>query len=594
MPNRYYLGLSASWHDPSLAIVNSAGEVVFAEASERYMQDKRAFNCPPDHLLRTRSLVKEYCEPDAELVAAITFSEQALRVLQLGVLGDMNRVVRAGGTKLGELLDSQYDHLYWPHPSAKAMRALTRNSLSQAALSLQSDRSLRNPVEVRRFDHHLTHAMYACRSSDFDAAVCAIVDGYGEWSSTSFFRYRDGAVERLRPRPSLHNVEMHSLGLFYGMVCGMCGFDPMKGEEWKVMGLAPYGKVDPVLYKRLRGLIRIDGLRLVRAMPLAEERRVVESLWTLRRAPEIPPIESADIARTGHEVFCDMMRELLQNLYEIGGSRNLVLGGGCALNSSWNGRIVEETSFDRVHVPSAPGDDGNSIGAAWIAHAEDHPETQPARRVLSPFLGTGISAETRENLARFNGAARALPGTIVQETARLLAQGKIVGWMQGRAEFGPRALGNRSILADPRSPEMKDRINARVKFREEFRPFAPSILHEFGPQYFDNYQFSPYMERTLRFRPEVRDKVPAVVHDDGTGRLQSVTPVLCDKYCQLIKAFYDLTKIPMLLNTSFNIMGKPIIHSVEDAVGVFYTTGLDALVIDDLLIEKPAAGRASP
>jgi carbamoyltransferase len=179
-----------------------------------------------------------------------------------------------------------------------------------------------------------------------------------------------------------------------------------------------------------------------------------------------------------------------------------------------------------------------------------------------------------------------LPDTVHQEAARLLAEGKLVGWVQGSAEFGPRALGNRSILADPRPPDMKDKINSLVKFREEFRPFAPSILDEFGEEYFENYQVSPYMERTLKFKESAKKKVPAIVHVNATGRLQSVRREWNPRYYDLIKSFFELTGVPMLLNTSFNIMGKPIIHSVEDAIGLFYTTGLDALILEDYLIEK--------
>ena len=181
---------------------------------------------------------------------------------------------------------------------------------------------------------------------------------------------------------------------------------------------------------------------------------------------------------------------------------------------------------------------------------------------------------------------RHLPGTIHKEAAILLAQGKLLGWVQGQSEFGPRALGNRSILADPRSANMKDRINTLVKFREEFRPFAPAILHDFGEEYFENYQESPYMERTLKFKKEVVNKVPAVVHVDYTGRVQSVKREWNTKFYDLIEAFYRLTGIPLLLNTSFNVMGKPIIHSLEDAITVFFTTGLDVLVIEDYIIEK--------
>ena len=179
-----------------------------------------------------------------------------------------------------------------------------------------------------------------------------------------------------------------------------------------------------------------------------------------------------------------------------------------------------------------------------------------------------------------------LPDSICEHAASMLAAGKLVGWVQGKAEFGPRALGNRSILADPRPAEMKDRINARVKMREPFRPFAPSILHEYGDEYFESYRESPYMERTLRFRDEVVSKVPAVVHVNGTGRLQTVKREWNPRYFKLIEAFHAITGVPLVLNTSFNIMGKPIIHSVEDAIALFHTSGLGALVIEDYLITK--------
>jgi carbamoyltransferase len=202
-----------------------------------------------------------------------------------------------------------------------------------------------------------------------------------------------------------------------------------------------------------------------------------------------------------------------------------------------------------------------------------------------------VAPRALEHLVRFSRlpGLRHLPGTVHEAAAELLAAGKLLGWVQGRAEFGPRALGNRSILADPRPAEMKDRINALVKFREEFRPFAPSILDEHGPEWFEDYQVSPYMERTLRFTAAARARVPAIVHVNATGRLQSVRREWNERYHDLIAAFHRRTGVPMLLNTSFNIMGKPIIHSLEDALGLFHTTGLDALVVGDYLIEKDAA-----
>jgi len=264
-----------------------------------------------------------------------------------------------------------------------------------------------------------------------------------------------------------------------------------------------------------------------------------------------------------------------------------VLAGGCALNSSFNGKIVGRHGFKRVHVPSAPADDGNAIGAAWLAHAEANPDWQAPQGPMSPYLGSSLSTEPFERMVAWEPRLKKLsPDEIIIATAKLLAEGKLIGWAQGRAEFGPRALGNRSILADPRPADAKDILNAKVKYREAFRPFAPSILAEHGPDWFENYQDAPYMERTLTWKEAVRDRVPAVVHEDATGRLQSVTAERNPRYHALISAFHELTGVPVILNTSFNIMGKPILHTSEDAILMFYTSGLDALVVEDWLLVK--------
>ena len=284
---------------------------------------------------------------------------------------------------------------------------------------------------------------------------------------------------------------------------------------------------------------------------------------------------------------------MLNALAHRTGSKQLTLAGGCALNSVMNGQIMSATPFESLHVPSAPADDGTALGAALLAFSEDHRGHPPRKSALTPFLGSRIDQNALERFKAYSGVDHEdLEGSMIyHKTADLLAQGSIVGWVQGAAEFGPRALGHRSILADPRSLHMMDKINESVKFRERFRPYAPAILHDHGPDYFEDYQDTPYMERTLRFRPEVRDRVPAVVHIDGSGRLQSVTRNRNPDFYPLIEAFYAKTQIPILLNTSFNIMGKPMVHSVEDAFAVFLGSGLDALVIGHTLFQKSRAPR---
>jgi carbamoyltransferase len=291
------------------------------------------------------------------------------------------------------------------------------------------------------------------------------------------------------------------------------------------------------------------------------------------------------------------MFELVRYLHHRSPSPNLVLGGGCGLNSACNGRILENSPFEHLHVYAAPGDNGNALGAAWLAYVEDHPHRRGALAAAgghTPYLGSTISPESVAHFETYGQLKKTeLAGpALCRRVAELIADGKIIGWVQGRAEFGPRALGNRSILADPRRADVKDRLNAQVKYREEFRPFAPSILHEDGPAYFENYQESPYMERALVFRPEVRAKVPGVVHVDNTGRLQTVKRAWNERYYDLIRAFKELTGVPLILNTSFNQMGKPIIHSLEDAIAVYMTCGIDVLVVGDRIYEKHATADA--
>ena len=283
------------------------------------------------------------------------------------------------------------------------------------------------------------------------------------------------------------------------------------------------------------------------------------------------------------------MSQLLQHLHTVTGSDNLALGGGCALNSSFNGQIIQRTTFKNVHIPSAPADDGTALGAAWLAFHQRTTDTRYRPKRLSPYLGSVISDEAIQRLIQHNRSLKIqhLPDRIYNEAAQLLSQGQLIGWIQGRSEFGPRALGNRSILADPRNATTKDKINRKIKFRETFRPFAPSVMHKFGPEYFENYHESPHMDKTLPILPSMQDRIAAVSHVDGTGRLQTVKQEWNPRFYSLLDSFYQITGIPVLLNTSFNVMGKPLIHSLEDAISVFLTTGLDALVINDYLITKP-------
>jgi carbamoyltransferase len=566
-----YIGLSTSANDPSIAIIDPKGELVFAEAAERRLQSKRAWGIQPDHVQFIEELVEQYCDPDADTVVSMTWPKSIPNWLTYFALPILNiRLRRARPNERKWLLDYRYQLF--------AHRSVLKTALAGVELAFARGKAR---IEPKYYRHHLTHAALAAYASPYDEGVCVVTDGMGEDTSTSAYVYRNGKLGKIKGVKSFPA----SLGGYYSFVTDVCGFDSMKGEEWKVMGLAAYGKVDEKLYALIRPLIGVDGLQLKEGRESAKSYR---ALHDMRRKRDVPALTYADFAATAQFVFTETLHQLLRNIHALGYSDNLILSGGCALNSSANGTIVEHTPFKEVFVSSAPADDGNSVGAAFRAFYADHPYVRRDDGVLSPYLGSSMKSSSFTRLKKYCGfrSEELDDETLVFAVARALAEGKLVGWVQGRAEFGPRALGNRSILADPRSMGVKERINAEVKFREEFRPFAPSILHEYGDEYFEHYQFSPYMERTLRYKESVKAKVPGVVHVDGTGRLQSVTRKISPRYYDLIKTFCDLTGVPVLLNTSFNVMGKPIIHSVEDAVGVFQTSGLDLLVIENTVFVK--------
>ncbi len=578
--NNAYLGLATTPHDPAIAIVNGDGDVLFAEGAERYLQNKRAWGSPPDDLIRVEELLREHCAEADRLIVCTSWTQRYCNLSRFLLLGAL---MKKGMKRAFQKIESMYNY----HESRYMAAYMNRFSGVGAEFQNFSISGTR-PVIFKAYDHHMTHAATACYSSDFDEAVCAVVDGMGEGSATSFYRFENQSIKRLPGIPK----SMASLGWFYAELCRMCGFDPLRGEEWKVMGLASYGKLDEELRQLMQRLIYVKNGVPQTARNLGA---LVKELAARRCSPNESFEKAADLACTGQHVFSELFSQLLSQ-EGLRLSQNIVLAGGCALNSVWNGLVNERSPFKRCFVYCAPADDGNAIGAALLGFREFGGVFAPRARVRTPYLGSSVDTRQLQRARRYSG----LPSLDVGDDEQLcrfvaeqLTQGRLVGWMQGRAEFGPRALGNRSILADPRSAEVKDRLNNEVKFREKFRPFAPAILHEFGNDYFYNYCETPYMERALRVKEQARGRIPGVVHVDGTGRLQSVTKEMNRKFHLLISRFKDLTGVPVVLNTSFNVMGKPIVHAVTDAIAVFMTSGLDLLVIENVVFAKDPAILAS-
>jgi carbamoyltransferase len=530
--------------------------------------------------------VQEYVPAGSEIVVASSWGAQFTDFLrgQAGTGAFDLMALAAHSTALNRsFVPEQAERVFIAdlHGAQERVGHGTLLALNQGARATGTPRA--TIAGQRRYPHHFCHAAYGLWGSPFDAATALVVDGMGETGAAAIYRLQDGRITELR-----RHRGRGSLGFLYGLITDLAGFDQVKGEEWKIMGLAPYGRPDPELAALLAQLCTIEGGRLRYAE--AATIQAVAAEIRARRPADALETGWADLARCGQDLFATLMDVLVAEAATLAPADNLVIAGGCGLNSSYNGRVLDRSGFTRLHVPSAPADDGNAVGAAWLAYAEDHPDwagPPPGQRPLTPYLGARVSTTAMERLAEQEPRARRVGhDAATRAAAEILAAGGLVGWVQGRAEFGPRALGNRSILADPRPEGAKDALNAKVKYREAFRPFAPSILAEAGPDWFEAYADSPYMERTLVWREHVRARVPAVVHQDGTGRLQSVTPERNPAYAALIRAFADITGVPILLNTSFNVMGKPILDSAEDAILMFYTTGLDALVVEDWLVVK--------
>ena len=456
----------------------------------------------------------------------------------------------------------------------------------EQTVNLASGRSL----PIHYLTHHLCHAAAAFFTSPFEDAAILTADGYGERQSTTIYRGRGSSLELLA------EVDFpHSIGSFYAALTDYLGFRANSGEG-KVMGLASYGHSSDYVGK-LRKLVSLGprGFELdLSYFEYFHERphRYSEKLVSLLGPPRAP--ESAvdqrheDIAFALQTVTEEAMLHLARVARELTGAKNLCVAGGVALNCVANGRLMRETDFAKFFFYPAAGDTGTSVGAALVV---EHILNKGKRsmEVASEYLGQGFSpAQARAVLDRGQLRYHTLPAPELT-AALMVADGLIIAWFQGRAEFGPRALGNRSIVADPRRKDMKDLLNATVKFREPFRPYAPSVLEESCGKYFASSVPSPYMLRAYPTRPEMIDVLPAITHVDGTARVQTVNEKQNPRYYRLIKEFGRLTGVDCVLNTSFNIRGEPIINTVDEAIKCLMTTGLDALFVEDYLVVKDPA-----
>ena len=590
------LGISAYYHDSAAALVVD-GQLVAAAQEERFSRKKHDARFPANAVL--------YC------------------LKEIGAeLGDIDYVVFYDKplVKFERLLETYLT--FAPQGIGSFMKAMPIWLKEKLGLKTVIGRELRALAGSKESkipgllftQHHQSHAASAFFPSPFDEAAVLCLDGVGEWATTSAWRGRGNHLE-----PMWEIDFPHSLGLLYSAFTYYAGFKVNSGE-YKLMGLAPYGEpkyVDRILGKLIDlkddGTFRLDMKYFNYATGLTMTNGRFHALFGGEPRPPEGRLSQRemDLARSIQEVTEEIVLRLGRSLHRETGSDNLCLAGGVALNCVANGRLLREGPFKNIWIQPAAGDAGGAIGAAlsaWHEYLEKPRVPIAGDSMRGSYLGPAMGEGEIEDVLRARGAAyRKVEDTeLFGELARILAEGNVVGWVQGRMEFGPRSLGGRSILGDPRSPKMQATMNLKIKYRESFRPFAPSVLVEQVADWFELDRPSPYMLLVAPVVPARRfamtseqdalfgiDKlnvprsvIPAVTHVDYSARVQTVHVETNPRYHALLSAFASLTGCPVLVNTSFNVRGEPIVCSAEDAYRCFMRTEMDYLVIENFLLKK--------
>tara|TARA_X000000950_G_scaffold281169_1_gene377218 strand:- start:42 stop:1877 length:1836 start_codon:yes stop_codon:yes gene_type:complete len=589
------LGISAFYHDSAACLLND-GEIIAAAQEERFTRIKHDHSYPHNAI----EFVLNYANLILSEVDHIVFFEKPF-------------------LKFERLLETYVAFAPRGFVSfSKAMPLWIKEKLFQKNLLFnrlkEHDKNYKSDKNIFFSDHHLSHASSAFFPSPYEEAVVLTADGVGEWATTTV---AVGKKNKLEIKKEIHFP--HSLGLLYSAFTYFTGFKVNSGE-YKLMGLAPYG--NPIYEKKIRQLIDIkeDGtFRLNQkyfnyATGLTMTNEKFHNLFGRKpRNSESEKISQfhMDIAASIQKITEEIIIKLAKSIRKEYGIKNLCLAGGVALNCVANGKILEEKIFDNIWVQPAAGDAGGSLGAAlafWHQEMENERKVNQNDDMKGSFLGKNFSQQEIERELNSIGANFQIYKyeDLIEKTAELLSIGNAIGWFQGRMEFGPRALGARSILGDPRSDKMQKNLNLKVKYRESFRPFAPSILSEDLSEWFDIKVESPYMLFVSKINPNKkiemtdqqeklfgieklnikRSEIPAVTHVDYSARIQTVKKNTNKIYYDLISKFKEKTGCPVLVNTSFNVRGEPIVNTPTDAFNCFMGTELDFLVIGNCILEK--------
>ncbi|HVS94629.1 MAG TPA: carbamoyltransferase C-terminal domain-containing protein [Mucilaginibacter sp.] len=572
----YILGINAVFHDSAACILND-GQLLAAAEEERFTHIKHGKRPVPFSTWELPFHAIDYCLNVAGIHIndvdhiAYSFDPYLLIGGEYRKRPTIEIPFEADGKPINEEWLNPWDPLFL----SSIINA--REQLSDGYPHHLQKRFLGANIQPEQWhyvEHHIAHAASAFNCSPFENAAVLTADGRGELATTTYYiGYNNNQLDRIG------QVNMpHSLGLLYEQMTTHLGF-LHSSDEYKVMALASYGK--PEFVNDFREMIHVDR----NGQYTITNQRLTERFGPQRLQHQEFTSHHFNVAHSLQLVLEETMLELVHWLHRETRLDNLCMAGGVALNCVANARIRDNGPFENIWVQPASGDDGTALGAAlWLDAQERKPEGKPF--VMNhAYWGPEYTDDEIEKFMKWCKAPYRRLKNVAEETADLLVQDKIVGWYQGRMEFGPRALGGRSILASPINASMQARLN-EVKDREDFRPVAPVVLEEEAPNWFKNAAYSPFMLFVYNVLEDKADKIPAVRHTDGTARIQTINEQQNKSYYDLLKAFYRKTGVPVLINTSFNTLGKPIVCTPRDAIECFWSSPFDALIIGSFIIEK--------
>jgi len=566
----YTLGLSCYYHDSAAAILKNDFVIAAAE-EERFSRKKFDDSFPKDAI--------DYCIKEAgispsELDCVAFYDKSVLKFERL-----LDNYIAVAPRGLGSFLDVIPK---WLH-----RRLWVKDEINKHLTEFRG--------KIIFPEHHLSHAAYSFFTSPFTESAILTVDGVGEWTTTSFGFANDTTIKLT------NDIRWpHSVGMFYSAFTYYLGFKVNDGE-YKLMGLSSYGepKYYDLIMKELVDVKTDGSLHLnMKYFAFTYDKVMINSKFeelfgcpVRKEDSEMNQIHF-DIGASAQLVLEEILLRMTRHVHKNTNQKNLCLGGGVALNGVANERLLREGPFDQIHIPPSPGDGGSAIGCALYAYYSVFKKVRDGFKDSANIVSNNVylGPQYSEDEIKYFLESRKIPykkydrEELLKKTAQLISEQNVVGWYQGRMEWGPRALGNRSILADPRNAKMKDILNEKIKHRESFRPFAPSILEEHASDYFELKVPSPYM--LLVSKVKKPDVIPAVTHVDGTARIQTVSRKANPLYYDLINQFFKITEVPIVVNTSMNVRGEPIVNTPEEAYGMILKTDMDFLVMGNYVVSK--------